>query len=430
MGFAHPDPPGEGDKKKYHAMRVSEKPTLDGKLDDDVWSQHANFFKGHFIQTSPDNGAKSSQETEIHIIYNDQSIFIGAKLLYSRPDSVLQQFGPRDSRGLNTDAFAVSFDTYNKKQNAFMFMVSAAGVQTDVYITGNSEDENWNAVWKSKVHIGEEGWEVEMEIPYSAIRFPKQPEQTWGINFTRIIRRTRETTYWNPVDASVDGFVNQFGTLTGLKNIQPPPRLSFTPYISAYATVDGVNNASGGSFNGGMDIKYGISEGFTLDMSLIPDFGQVRSDNVVLNLSPFEVRFSENRPFFTEGVELFNKGGLFYSRRVGTSFGSLELGENEELLEGVSEAPLLNATKLSGRTRNGLGIGVFNAVTNRTLARVRNTETGEERDVQVDPVTNFNVLVFDQDLKNNSSIGIINTNVTRFGPNSYDANVTGMIKRE
>ncbi len=416
--------PEENPKMYYQAMRTDEKPTIDGRLEENAWYKQPNFYKGHFTQNQPNNGQVSAQETEIYILYNDQALFIGVRLLDTQADSILTQFGPRDSQSQNADMFSVSIDTYNKQQNAFSFMVSAAGVQTDIFITGDNEDENWNAVWKSAVHIDEQGWYVEMEIPYSAIRFPKQDVQTWGINFMRQVRRIREISYWNPVDASIDGFVNQFGELQGLRDIEPPLRLSFTPYVSAYYTLDDVNQDQGGSFNGGMDIKYGINESFTLDLSLIPDFGQVRSDNVVLNLSPFEVRFSENRPFFTEGTELFNKGGLFYSRRIGATFGSPDLRENEEIVSGVSEAPLLNATKMSGRTGKGTGIGFFNALTNQTHATVENSETGERREAMVDPVTNFNVLVFDQNLKNNSNIGIINTNVTRFG--SYDANVTGV----
>jgi hypothetical protein len=180
------------------------------------------------------------------------------------------------------------------------------------------------------------------------------------------------------------------------------------------------------SVTGGMDFKYGINESFTLDVSLIPDFGQVRSDNLVLNLTPFEVRFDENRPFFTEGTEIFNRGEMFYSRRVGATAGLItgEVGENEEIISTPNEAPLLNASKLSGRAPNGLGIGFFNAITNHNYATVRDSITGEERSVQADPLTNFNMIVLDKNLKNNSNIAFANTSVIR-GDGGYDANVTG-----
>ncbi len=406
-----------------------------------MWQTDNSFYSGQFTQNEPSNGEKSAQKTDIYFAYDDFSIYIAAKM-YDNPDSILQEFGIRDSGERNSDMFALGLDTYNKQQNAFFFMVSAAGVQTDIFITPDNEDANWNSVWKSEVKIVDDGWIVEMEIPYSAIRFPKQEVQNWGVNFMRVVRRKREKSFWNPVDASVNGFVNQFGQLTGLQGIEPPLRLQLFPYISGYVLKNGSDIST--SINGGMDLKYGINESFTLDMTLVPDFGQVVSDNLILNLSPFEVQFSENRQFFTEGTELFNKGGLFYSRRVGQSFANFNDVYNRFIYENnisdaeksnyeitnmpdggaPNSAPLVNATKISGRTKKGVGIGIFNAVTKATEATITNSETGETHIVQADPLTNFNVLVFDKNLKNNSNIGIINTSVIR-GDGGRDANVTG-----
>ena len=250
-----------------------------------------------------------------------------------------------------------------------------------------------------------------MEIPYSAIRFPKKDVQDWGINFYRNIKRRGETASWNEVKAEIAGSLNQMGILAGLQNIKAPLRLSATPFVAGYAN-NAYNQTSGPQsswsypWSVGMDIKYGINEAFTLDATIIPDFGQVRSDQNVLNLSPFEVRFNENRPFFTEGTELFNKGGLFYSRRVGAG------------------AQLLNATKISGRTKHGLGIGLFNAIENAEYET--STVEGKEVKTQVSPLTNKSIVVFDQNLKNNSSVSFINTNVLRSGA-GLDANVTGIL---
>ena len=408
------------------ATKAAKKPRIDGVLNDEVWQNNANFYDGNFTQTRPSNGKPSSQKTQIQVTYDDFAIYIAAKLYDTEPDKILKEFGQRDSQGKNADYFSVSLDTYNKQQNAFSFMVSAAGVQTDMFVTANNEDVNWNAVWSSAVNITDEGWVVEIEIPYSAIRFPRDANQNWGINFMRRVQRTQEETYWNHVDASLNGFVNQFGVLTGLQNIKPPVRLFLLPYASFSRRYDGVNNSVANSYGGGMDLKYGISESFTLDMSLIPDFSQVQSDNVVLNLGPFEVFFQENRPFFTEGTELFNKGGLFYSRRVGQSSYDLkeDLKDNEEVDKWPGETQLINATKISGRTKGGLGVGVFNAVTQASFATVKNTETGETRQVLVDPLTNYSTLVLDQNLPNNSNISFINTNVSRAGGFNH-ANVTG-----
>ena len=181
-----------------------------------------------------------------------------------------------------------------------------------------------------------------------------------------------------------------------------------------------------------MDLKLGINESFTLDMTLIPDFGQVQSDDVILNLSPFEVKYNEKRQFFTEGTELFNKGSIFYSRRVGSrpnGFGDVydDLLDTETVTENPSEAKLINATKVSGRTEKGLGIGFFNAISKRMYAEIEDTLTGDKRSYLTQPFTNYNMLVLDQGLKNNSYVSFQNTNVWRDAPkegDNYTANVT------
>lgn len=415
------------------SIRIVEAPTVDGKLDDICWSQLTQPDRRRFTQNSPNNLALARFETELHVAYTDKALYIAARLYDPSPDSIQTELGLRDDGNRNVDMFGVGLDTYFNRQNAFIFWVTAAGVQGDSYATPNGDDRNWNAVWKSAVQIDELGWVVEMEIPYFAIRFPKKDIQTWGINFYRQVKRYQSESYWNPIDANVNGFVNQYGILNGLENIQPPVRLSATPYATVLASGQaGSGEGMQTSAVGGMDLKYGLNESFTLDMTLIPDFSQVRSDNLVLNLSPFEVRFDENRDFFTEGTELFNQANLFYSRRVGGTYGITgTLAEDENIRSRPSQAPLINAAKLSGRTRSGLGIGVFNALTNRTTAtaertimRPDSTEEVLSREVAADPLTNFNVLIFDQNLANNSNISLINTNVLREG-RARDANVTG-----
>src|SRR5437764_5555272 len=182
-------------------------------------------------------------------------------------------------------------------------------------------DRTWNAVWESKVSIKKDGWVAEMRIPFSAIRFSKKDIQNWGLQFGRFIRKINENETWSPDDPNVSGTINKWGDWIGLKDITPPLRLSFSPYLSGGIRTSPVTNGKATEYlkSGGMDVKYGINESFTLDMTLIPDFAQVQSDNVILNLSPFEVKFDEYRPFFTEGTELFNKANLFYPRRIGAT---------------------------------------------------------------------------------------------------------------
>lgn len=270
------------------------------------------------------------------------------------------------------------------------------------------------------------GYSVEIKIPYSAIRFPNKSVQDWKVNFKRSVRRTREESYWSPVDPTKYGEIQQAGNAEDIEGIEPPLRLSFTPYLTGYYE----NTSGDGNYrlNGGMDLKYGITEAFTLDMTLIPDFGQARSDNLVLNLSPFEVQFDENRAFFTEGTDLFGIGGVFYSRRVGgTPYKHNDVysskGENEVILNNPQKGNLVNATKISGRTKNNLGIGVFNAVEARSFATVKDTVTGLEREVETNPLTNYNIVSLSKPLKNNSYLNLLNTNVQRAGENR-NANVT------
>ncbi|MEY4927409.1 MAG: hypothetical protein RI894_1845, partial [Bacteroidota bacterium] len=212
-----------------------------------------------------------------------------------------------------------------------------------------------------------------------------------------------------------------------------PVRLALMPFVSGSLTnYSGIGQTTTLTPTGraGLDLKYGINDAFTLDMTLIPDFGQVRSDDKVLNLSAYEVRYDEQRPFFTEGLELFNKGDLFYSRRIGGSPRNYnaayeELKSGEKVVFNPSEGQILNSTKISGRTKSGLGIGVLNSITNHLDAIVQN-DKGEERKIETDPLTNYNVLVLDQNLKNNSFVSFTNTNVWRAG-NAQESNVSGGI---
>ena len=188
----------------------------------------------------------------------------------------------------------------------------------------------------------------------------------------------------------------------------------------------------GATYNGGLDLKYGINESFTLDATLVPDFGQVRSDDQVLNLSPYEVKFNENSPFFMEGTELFSKGGIFYSRRIGSKPNGYDnaydqLDANEVVTSNPSESTLINATKISGRTQSGLGIGIFNAMTRNMHATIKDTLSEDIREVLTGPFTNYNMIVVDQSLKNNSYVSFVNTNVRRNAEKDdyyYTANVT------
>ena len=430
-------------EKSIQATKIDQAPKIDGNLNDAVWGDVP--VATDFFQNYPSAGQPASQKTTVRVIYDNAAIYVGA-YLYDDPSLIRKQITARDGeQQKDIDFFSVFFDTYNDNQNGFQFVVTSANVQSDAKLGpnlgkgdsgfGDYGDKTWDAVWESKVQIQKDGWSVEMKIPYISLRFAKKELQDWGIQFLRQIRRTNEACFWNPVKPEVNGFVNQFGDFTGLKNLQPPLRLSFSPYVSTgYRSSPAPNGGFSKKWlgSGGMDVKYGVNESFTLDATLIPDFGQVISDNVINNLSPFEVQFQENRQFFTEGTEIFNKAGLFYSRRVGAipakynSVNSFVANNNAwEIKKNPSVTQLYNATKFSGRTQNKLGIGIFNAVTSPIEAKIHNTVLGKDSTIETEPLANYNIIVFDQALKGRSSITFTNTNVMRNG-SARDANVTAL----
>jgi len=428
-----------GQHKSLPAVKASGPPVIDGNLDDAAWAA-APVATG-FIQNFPRFGDPASKNSEVRILYDDEAVYIGA-YLYDDPSTMRKQLTARDGeQRQDVDYFSVFFDTYNDLQNGFQFLVTPMNVQTDAKLDPNANtgfgdfgDKAWDAVWQSQTKMADNGWTLEMRIPYISLRFAKREVQTWGLQFLRFTRGNNESAYWNPVNPNVNGFVNQFGKLADLREIQPPLRLSFSPYLSTGVRMNppGSRRQTEWLRSGGMDVKYGINESFTLDATLIPDFGQVVSDNVVNNLSPFEVRFQENRPFFTEGTELFNKAGLFYSRRVGATpayYGRVEAlaanGSDYEIVRNPSLTQLYNGIKFSGRTRKNLGIGVFNAVTAPMEARLRNTATGKDTLIETEPLANYNIIVVDQALKDRSSLTFTNTNVMRSG-HHRDANVSSL----
>ena len=436
-------------KKSYTIERTSKTPKIDGVLDDETWVNVA--VASEFVQYDPEIGAaeKPDQKTEVKMVYDDKAIYIAA-YLHHNPEEVFKIFSPRDDFG-QADYFGVVFNPNNDAQNDIKFYVMSSGTQVDIIGSGRRRgpgpggDRGWNAVWDSAVKHVDDGWIVEMMIPYAALRFANEEDPVWGLQFFRKYRKEGVDYSWSPIDRTVNNQSLFHGELRGLKNIKPPTRLMFYPFTSGTVVTQGGETESDFAF--GMDVKYGISESFTLDVTLIPDFSQAAFDKVELNLGPFEQRFDEQRQFFKEGVNLFNKGNLFYSRRIGNSpversdvFDELvdEIDEVEEVVDNPGQVKMLNAIKVSGRNKNGLGIGVFNAITEKTSARIKNTQyTLDINDNRIDstityrervtePFTNYNIIVLDQQFNQNSSVSFINTNVLREG-HFRDANVSAIL---
>jgi hypothetical protein len=328
---------------------------IDGRLDEPDW-ETAPVASG-FQQFEPEEGAAASQRTEVRILYGKTAVYVGAMLYDTQPDRILQTLGRRDDFN-QADWFTVSIDSYFDRKTAYQFAVNAAGVQVDGIYTDDL-DASWDAVWESAVQVTSEGWVAEMRIPYSMLRFAEAAVQQWGINFRRHIPRNSEVSEWVliPRTERGSGTVAQYGILNGLIDIQPRRNIQVTPYTVARLQSeegDPGEPRRSSTLDVGGDIKIGLSSNVTLDATFRPDFGQVDSDPAELNLSAFETFFDERRPFFTEGVQIFqfnlDRGDrLLYTRRIG------------------SEAPIIGAAKLSGRTSTGLSFGFLGATTGDDL---------------------------------------------------------------
>ncbi|MGI9531777.1 DUF5916 domain-containing protein [Lutimonas sp.] len=417
-------------KKELQAIRIQEAPVIDGKLNDKAWEN--TVVAKDFVMFRPGDGdpEPDTQKTEVKIVYDDQAIYIGAYLFDANPDKIMRQLSERDNFG-TADFFGIAISPNNDGQNQYEFFVTAGGTQMDAQVSpANGEDFSWSEVWFSQVSFDDKGWYVEMKIPYAALRFADGEHMIWGLNMHRRIESTREQYVWNYIDKSTGLWTQYDGRLVGLKDIKPPIRLSFSPFTSF--VLDSYDGNTDTNLNFGMDLKYGITDNFTLFATLVPDFSQAGFDNVVLNLGPFEQVFSEQRQFFIEGADLLEKGNLFFSRRIG----SAPVGRNDiyddytddEIINNPDEVKVLNAVKVTGRSQKGLGIAVLNAVTEETFATVQDTITGETSKIKTEPLANYNVFVIDQEFNKNSSVGLVNTNVLREG-SFRDANVTSLVFR-
>ena len=435
-------------RKRVTTTRITKAPKIDANLNDDAWKKAE--ILTDFVIFKPDNGklVSSEYQTFVKVVYDDNAVYISAKMLDPDPENIPREFSVRDNFSI-ADFFLVTINPNDDGQNPFEFIVQSTGNQVDAKISNGNEDFNWSAVWESAAKITDKGWNVEIKLPYRAIRFANRPIQSWGFNFHRRLEKLNAQHTWTDIDNSVGNWTQYDGLIEGFNNITPPTRLNLYPYASATSvSFDGKTDFD---YSVGMDLKYGLTDNFTLDATLIPDFSQVGFDNVELNLGPFEQQFSEQRQFFTEGTELFNKGNLFYSRRIGGSpidqfnvssnlinnanFNVNGRKVNEEIINYPRKVNMLNAVKISGRTKSGLGIGFFNAITENTEATIRTTtqqinngvttETVTTRKEVTNPFSNYNIMVLDQQFNQNSTVTLINTNVTRNG-SFRDANVTAL----
>lgn len=388
---------------------------VDGVLSEVQWNKAAQLapLECYFPEPSPTPAGISD---DVRLFYTKKGLYIAFEFS-DETAPVLSQLTPRDRVNANTDWAQIIINPFNDGSNDFNFYLSAAGVQGDSRATsGEREDGSWNAVWYSTVVKTEHSWRAEIFIPYRVLRMPEtkadETPKPWGFNIKRSIRSTRTLYSWNPIDRNFENESLQSGLLEGIRVTNPPKRISLRPNI----TGSTLRNSAGNLNNtgaAGADIKIGLNKSFTLDMTLLPDFSQVAYDEQFINFEAFEQRFDENRQFFTEGVNLFNKAELFYSRRIGgnpKNFTNANLGDLENTTQSFTR--MLNATKVSGTTDKNLSIGMLNALTANNYALGKDS-TGAAVEVLTEPMTNYNVFAVDQRIGSNNSVGFINTHVLR-----------------
>ncbi|HEV2131433.1 MAG TPA: DUF5916 domain-containing protein [Longimicrobiaceae bacterium] len=423
--------PPTGGAAQAVTVRATEPLRVDGRLDEAIWAT-APAISG-FTQRDPAEGQPVSEATEVRIVYDDEALYVGARLHDRRP--VARRLGRRDMEISASDWLRISLDSYRDRRTAYRFDVNPAGVRRDAFFTAESYESpwseqaalSWDAVWEAATAVDEGGWTVEIRIPFSQLRFSPAEEQSWGIQIERIIDREQETAVFAFTPKAERGGIAAFGELSGLRGIRPGRRLEVLPYLVSRGEFvpPGTNpyqRAEEFALSGGLDAKYRLASNLTLSATLNPDFGQVEVDPAVINLTAFETRLEEKRPFFVEGAGSFDFAGaaqgspasepanLFYSRRIGRT---PQIGVPSRAADLPEATRILGAAKLSGKPAAGWSVGVLDALTAAEYGRYRDAE-GADRETLVEPRTNYFVGRVNRELREGqTAIGGILTAVNR-----------------
>lgn len=424
------------------AVRVAVGPTIDGDLSDAAW-QNAPEFTG-FTQHDPDDGKPPTMATSVRIVYDEHAIYFGAKMTDpQRPSLVLLR---RDTFSQQSDFLSINIDARLDRLSGAAFTITPANVQIDSILYNDiGEDGSWDGVWDSAVKIVPDGWVAEVRIPFSQLRFPDKPVHVWGINITRRTVRNNEWVRIVNTKKGETGFVSHFADIVGLEGIHRGRPLEMAPYSVARSDI--LTHADPNNpllrnhdyrADGGLDVKYGLTSDLTLTGTINPDFGQVEVDPAVVNLSQFETFYPEKRPFFTEGLNIFQFGdtpapshfnfffppSLFYTRRIGRAPQALP---DADFVDAPSETTILGAAKVTGKLPGGFAIGVLDALTDDEHARF--VSGGVPGRQQVEPMSNYFVSRGTKEIGDASRVGFMLTSVNRRLPDDLmslsDSAVTG-----
>jgi len=428
------------EKKQYFATRITTPPIINGVLDEEVW-QTGKWADG-FTQNQPYSGKPETQKTEFKILFDDNNLYVAIKAFDTAPDSIVNRLTRRDEA--DGDLVGIILDSFHDLRTGFLFGVSSAGVKYDQMFTGDgqNQDSSWDPNWWVKTSLNKEGWIAEMKIPFSQVRFDKTSGEVWGIDVARILYRKNEQCFWQHIPRDAPGLIHLFGELKGLDKIKPRKIFDVTPYgvaktESFKAVPENPFQSTGklSKLNGGIDAKIGITNNMTMDLTINPDFGQVEADPSVVNLSAYETFFSEKRPFFIEGNNITNFGlgigdggvgndNLFYSRRIGRQPQGYPDMKDGWYADIPTRTNILGAAKLTGKTKDGLSIGIVEAMTDQEMAVI--DTIGGRKKATVEPLTNYFVGRIQKDIKNgNTIIGGIFTSTNR----ELDADVRDILHK-
>ena len=415
-------------KRSYSATYITSPPIIDGSVEDDAWL--SGTWQGGFTQYEPRNGAAPSQKTEFMVLFDDNNIYVAIKAMDSNPDSIVRRISRRDNG--DGDFVGIGFDSYHDRQTGFAFTTNVAGVKNDFIWSRNGqvEDDTWDPIWFTGAKMYDWGWAAEMRIPLTQLRFRISDDGIWGMEVFRRIFRSQEMSVWQHIDRNASGLVHNFGNLTGLTGIKPRKQADITPFVvgslETFESEEGnpFSTGSAWKYNGGLDAKFGITNNMTLDLTVNPDFGQVEADPSEVNLTAYETFFEEKRPFFIEGnnITSFRTGlgdgdlgfdNLFYSRRIGRSPHMGVETDDNEYARIPRVTPIIGAAKVTGKTPDGLSVGIVEAVTAEGKAEIDNM--GERSWQTVEPLTNYLVSRVMKDFNGGKTIiGGAFTNTHRF----------------
>lgn len=375
---------------------------LDGVLDELVWAQAEPATD--FIQREPFEGDPATEKTEIRVLYDKEALYFGASMYDSEPDKLIINSLKQDFPQSDDDGVSFYLDTFNDDRNLYAFFINPVGAKREMQVVDEGRDQSlpWEDVWEVKTRIAEDGWYAEVRIPFRSLRFSKAKVQTWGINFQRRVRRRNEQAFWSPMPRRFISFNISFaGDLKGLEGIEPGRNFKVKPFLtSEFRKFSGDDFDIHGDV--GLDLKYGLSPGLTLDGTLNTDFSQVEVDEQQINLTRFNLFFPEKRDFFLENSGIFFFGPtsqrgvrqdiiLFFSRRIGLS------SEGQPL-------PIWGGARLTGR-QGKYGLGMFNMQTR---------ESGSE------PANNFTVLRIKRNILTNSDVGALFINRDSTQPDDHN----------